>query len=147
MENFKQSKGLLHLAIPTIFAHGIYKKTYQYIILPSFKADVWSLFIENKRKMPMHTIFRLAIQIINAYEYIHGCQYVYANLKGNHVMINDSGSAYIIDFTSAAQYNTELYKRDPEKYHYGPSKYCSNDAHLVNITFQIFKYAFDYVRY
>lgn len=130
--NFKQNKNLLHLAVPIILDHGIYKKTHQYIILPPFRADVWSLFIKNERKIPMHTIFRLAIQIINAYEYIHDCQHVYANLKGNHVMINDNGAAYLIDFTSVAPYIVGTYAEDPKKYHYGPPEYCSIDAHLVN---------------
>lgn len=132
IEDYKKNKELLFLGIPIILSHGIYKSKFQYIVLPSFESDVRTLFVKNNHQMPMHTIFRLAIQMINAYEYIHACKYVHADLKGRHIMIKD-GMAYLMDFEIATPYTIGKYERNPENEHYGSHKYCSYDAHLVNL--------------
>lgn len=104
-------------------------------MLPHFKSTVRSLFIKNGQKMPMHTLFRLAIQMINAYEFIHACKLIHGDLNGSHIMIDDKGMAYLIDYESAIPYVTGTYKENPEYVHYGTREYCSYDGHLVGIDF------------
>lgn len=135
VEKYKMERGLLFLGIPVALTHGIYSRKYQHIVLPSFHSNVWNLFNENDQKMPMQTLFRLAIHMSNAYEYIHSCKLVHGNLSGSHIMIDESGMPYLIDYQLAIPYAIGTYEENSEKYHYGTPEYCSYDAHLVNIYF------------
>lgn len=128
-------RGLLFLGIPVALSYGIYLRKYQHIVLPNFESDVWTLFNQNGQKMPMQTLFRLAIHMSNAYEYIHACKLVHGDLKGSHIMIDGSGIAYLIDYQLAIPYVIGTYEENPKNYHYGTPEYCSSDAHLVNIYF------------
>lgn len=132
IEDYKKKKELTSLGIPTILGHGTYKKKIQYIVMPIFRSDVFELFLKNDRKMPMHTIFRLAIQLLNALEYVHACKYVHADVTGSNIMVDDNGMAYLIDFQSALPYAIGKYEENPEIQHHGTVEYCSYDAHLVN---------------
>lgn len=134
IESYKQNKGLMFLGIPHLVYHGIYAKKFQYIMMPRFTTNVRSLFVKNKNKMPMHTIFRLTNQIINVYEYIHDCQYVYNNLNSGHIMIDDNGSAYLVDFCMATPYVVGSFKSFPDMRN--PSyDYRSIDSHSVSFHF------------
>lgn len=135
IESFKSVRGLPFLGIPVALDYGIYQRKFQHIVLPHFKSTVWSLFNENGQKMPMHTLFRLAIQMINAYEFIHACKLVHGDLNGKHIVIDDDGIAYLIDYEAAMPYATGTYKENPEYVHYGTREYCSYDGHLVSFDF------------
>lgn len=45
-------------------SHELNKIKHRFVVMPRFGQDVWSLFLENNRKMPVHTIYRLAIQMV-----------------------------------------------------------------------------------
>lgn len=138
IENFKSVRSLPFLGIPVALEYGIYLRKFQHIVLPHFKSTVWSLFNENGQKMPMHTLFRLAIQMINAYEFVHSRKLIHGDLSGNHIMIDDSGMAYLIDYTSALPYVTETYKENPKYFDHGTREYCSYDMHLVSFDFILY---------
>lgn len=56
--------------MPNFVGHGSHEvnsKRHRFIVVPRFGADVWSLFLANDRIMPLHTAYRLAIQMVTIY--------------------------------------------------------------------------------
>lgn len=121
--------------------------------MPLLDKDVSTLFLENDGKMPLKTIFRLAIQMVSllkhfaqvfsnvrisisqlfVLEYIHKCGYAHGDLKGSHILVGqDRCQSYLIDFNTAAPYAVRKFVPDPSKYHQASWLYSSVDAHLVN---------------
>lgn len=100
------------------------------------------------QKIPYHTIFRLAIQMINAHEFIHSCKYVHADLKASHILFDGSTyqQAYLCDFSYAVPYVKRKYEENKEMSHYGSTEYCSRDAHLVDIIFSFITFSSRTVR-
>lgn len=48
-------------------SHELNKIKHRFIVMPRFGRDIWSLFLENGRKFPLHTVYRLAIQMVRAH--------------------------------------------------------------------------------
>lgn len=66
-------------------------------------------------------------------EYIHGCTYVHADLKGANILLGQGKSgahqAYLVDFGLVSHYTSKDFKPDPKKMHNGTIEYTSRDAH------------------
>lgn len=114
-------------------SHEINGIKHRFIVMPRYGKDIWSYFLANNRQLPEHTCYRLAIQMIDVFEYVHGCTYVHADLKGANMLVGlgKSGAtqAYLVDFGLASHYTTKDFKPDPKKMHNGTIEYTSRDAH------------------
>lgn len=102
--------------------------------MPRYGSDIWSLFLKNGRRFPIATVYRLALQMIDVLEYIHGCTYVHADLKGANMLLGlgkeGEGKVFLVDFGLASHFTTSPeYKPDPKKMHNGTIEYTSRDAH------------------
>lgn len=67
VDAFRKKRNLKTLGMPHFIGHGSHDlngKKHRFIVMPRFGKDVWSLFLDNGRKMPMHTVYRLAIQMV-----------------------------------------------------------------------------------
>lgn len=67
VDAFRKKRGLKSLGMPHFVGHGSHEvndKRHRFIVVPRFGADVWSLYLANDRKMPLHTAYRLAIQMV-----------------------------------------------------------------------------------
>ncbi|XP_031628037.1 nucleosomal histone kinase 1 [Contarinia nasturtii] len=136
IEAFKKKRNLKALGMPHFVGHGSHdlnEKKHRFVVMPRFGSDIWSLFLKNDRKMPLHTVYRLAIQMIDVYEYIHDCTYVHADLKATNMLLglgkNGGHQAYLVDFGLASHFTTKDFKPDPKKMHNGTIEYTSRDAH------------------
>lgn len=49
-------------------SHDLNKIKHRFVVMPRYGQDIWQLFIDNNRRMPVHTIYRLAIQMVGATE-------------------------------------------------------------------------------
>lgn len=68
VDAFRKKRNLKSLGMPHFVGHGSHDlnaKKHRFIVMPRFGSDIWTLFNNNGRKMPLHTVFRLAIQMVN----------------------------------------------------------------------------------
>ncbi|XP_063983199.1 serine/threonine-protein kinase VRK1 [Diachasmimorpha longicaudata] len=136
IEAWKKKKKLGSLGMPKFIGNGSheYKGTkYRFVVMERYGTDLWKLFLENNRRFPEATVFKLAIQIIDVLEYIHGRTYVHADIKGANLLLDlkSGNQIYLVDFGLASHYTTKSeYKLDPKKAHNGTIEYTSRDAHM-----------------
>lgn len=111
-----------------------YKDTkYRFVVMEKFDKDLWKIFLDNKRSFPMHTAFRIAVQMLDVLEYIHDKGYVHMDIKGANILLgaqkSNENQCYLVDFGLAAHYTVKDFKPDPKKAHNGTIEYTSRDAH------------------
>ncbi|XP_055906792.1 nucleosomal histone kinase 1 [Eupeodes corollae] len=134
---FKKANGLKSFGMPYLVgsgSHDINNIKHRFVVMPRYGSDIWKFFLENGRKIPEHTIYRLALQMLDVYEYIHGRTYVHADLKGGNILLGygkgGASQAYLVDFGLASHYTQKDFKPDPKKMHNGTIEYTSRDAHM-----------------
>ncbi|XP_044020349.1 serine/threonine-protein kinase VRK1-like [Aphidius gifuensis] len=136
IETWRKEKKLSGLGMPKFNGSGShdYKGTkYRFVVMDRYGTDLWKLFLENNRKFSEHTVYKIAIQIIDVLEYIHNRTYIHADIKGANLLldIKNSNQVYLVDFGLASHYTTKTdYKLDPKKAHNGTIEYTSRDAHF-----------------
>uniref|UniRef100_A0A1A9W5V8 non-specific serine/threonine protein kinase n=1 Tax=Glossina brevipalpis TaxID=37001 RepID=A0A1A9W5V8_9MUSC len=136
INNFKREKGLKNLGVPHMLGHGsveVNNKKHRFIILPRYGSDINKLFLSNSRCLPEITVYRIVLQMLDAYEFIHRFGYVHADLKAANILLgNGKGGGeqtYLVDYGLASHYTTKDFKPDPKKMHNGTIQYTSRDAH------------------
>lgn len=75
VDAFRKKRNLKSLGMPHFIGHGSHDlngKKHRFIVMPRFGKDVWSLFLDYGRKMPLHTVYRLAIQMVCKHKH-HKC--------------------------------------------------------------------------
>ncbi|XP_003488762.1 serine/threonine-protein kinase VRK1 [Bombus impatiens] len=136
INSWKQKKKLTTLGMPQYIGSGSheYKNIkYRFIIMDRYGTDLWKLFEANNRRFPEHTVYKIALQIVNVLEYIHYKTYVHADIKGANLLLDlkSQNRVYLVDFGLASHYTTKNeYKLDPKKAHNGTIEYTSRDAHM-----------------
>ncbi|XP_025830215.1 nucleosomal histone kinase 1-like isoform X2 [Agrilus planipennis] len=136
VDAFRLSKKMHHFGMPKYIASGSHqhdKQKYRFLVMEKFGSDIWKLFLENNRKFPPVTVFKLGIQILDVLEYIHSKGYVHADIKGANILLGEDSKnpkqVYLVDFGLASHFSS-LLKPDPKKAHNGTIEYTSRDAHL-----------------
>lgn len=137
IEKFKQKRGLKSLGMPYIIANGsvdINSQKHRFIVMPRYGSDISKFYAQNGKRLPEVTVYRLAIQMLDVYEFIHSTGYVHADLKAANILLgmgkSGGSQAYLVDFGLASHYTTGDFKPDPKKMHNGTIEYTSRDAHL-----------------
>lgn len=137
VEKFKKTRGLKHLGMPYFVGNGSHelnKSKHRFLVMPRYSTDLWGIFLRNEKRFPLHTVYRIALQMVDVLEYIHDCTYVHADLKGANILLGFGKAAskqqlYLVDFGLASHYTTKDFKPDPKKMHNGTIEYTSRDAH------------------
>ncbi|XP_014480398.1 PREDICTED: serine/threonine-protein kinase VRK1-like [Dinoponera quadriceps] len=136
IDSWRRKKKLAALGMPKYVASGSheYKNTkYRFLVIDRYGTDLWKIFEANNRQFPEHTVYKLALQIIDILEYIHHKTYVHADIKGENLLLDlkTFDQVYLVDFGLASHCttSTEL-KVDPKKAHNGTLQYTSRDAHM-----------------
>lgn len=136
IEKFMKEKKLKQLGMPVFIGSGseeIEGMKHRFLVMPRYGQDIWKIFLEQNRKFPLHTVYRLGIQLINILEYIHTATYVHMDLKGANILLGygkgGDEQVYLLDYGLACHYSTKDYKADPKKAHNGTIEYTSRDAH------------------
>ncbi|XP_053694274.1 nucleosomal histone kinase 1 [Sabethes cyaneus] len=136
IEKFKKSRGLKHLGMPHFVGNGSHELQnlkHRFLVMPRYSSDLGSIFLRNEKRFPLHTIFRVGLQMLDVLEYIHSCSYVHADLKGANILLGFGKAAkqqlFLVDFGLASHYTTKEFKPDPKKMHNGTIEYTSRDAH------------------
>ena len=136
IDSWRKKKKLSTLGMPKYIGSGSheYKNTkYRFVVMDRYGTDLWKLFEGNSRSFPEHTVYKIALQIINVLEYIHFKTYVHADIKGANLLLDlkSPDQVYLVDFGLASHYTTkDEYKLDPKRAHNGTIEYTSRDAHM-----------------
>lgn len=137
INKYSKVRGLKTLGMPHYVgsgSHDINGQKLRFLVMPRYGKDIWSFFLENGKKLPEHTIYRLAVQMLDVYEYVHNSGYVHMDLKGANMLLGMGkaglSQAYLVDFGLAAKSTMKEFKSDPKKAHNGTIEYTSRDAHL-----------------
>lgn len=67
VEAFRKKRGLKQLGMPHFLGHGSHDLNgikHRFLVIPKFGRDIWTFFLENNKKIPLHTIYRLALQMV-----------------------------------------------------------------------------------
>ncbi|GAB0090921.1 Nucleosomal histone kinase 1 [Sergentomyia squamirostris] len=136
IEEYRKTRGLKNLGMPRLLGSGSQEfdaVKHRFLVLGRYGSDIWSIFINNGRQFPQHTVYRLAIQMLDVLEYVHGKTYIHGDLKGANILLefgkSDPSQVYLVDFGLATHFTTKDYKPDPKQMHNGTIEYTSRDAH------------------
>ncbi|XP_039492830.1 nucleosomal histone kinase 1 [Drosophila santomea] len=137
IKQFKQKHGLKSLGMPYILANGsveVNGEKHRFIVMPRYGSDISKFLEQNGKRLPEGTVYRLAIQMLDVYQYMHSTGYVHADLKAANILLGlgkgGAAQAYLVDFGLASHFITGDFKPDPKKMHNGTIEYTSRDAHL-----------------
>ncbi|KAM7360535.1 nucleosomal histone kinase 1 [Cochliomyia hominivorax] len=137
IKKFQKERGIKNLGMPYMIGNGsadINGTKHRFIVMPRYGCDVAKYFLANGRRLPEGTCYRLALQMLDVYEFIHSCGYVHADLKAANILLGygkqQQYQAYLVDFGLASHFTTKEFKPDPKKMHNGTIEYTSRDAHL-----------------
>ncbi|XP_053945917.1 nucleosomal histone kinase 1 isoform X1 [Anastrepha ludens] len=137
IKRFQRDHGLKTLGMPYMIGNGSVELQgikHRFIVLPRYGSDIQKHFLANGRRLPEGTIYRLALQMLDVYEFIHSCGYIHADLKAANILLgygkDGNSQAYLVDYGLASHYTTKEFKPDPKKMHNGTIEYTSRDAHL-----------------
>uniref|UniRef100_A0A182LYU6 non-specific serine/threonine protein kinase n=1 Tax=Anopheles culicifacies TaxID=139723 RepID=A0A182LYU6_9DIPT len=137
IERYRKLRKLKHLGMPCYLAsgsHTLNNVKHRFLVIPRFGASLQSVYMQNKKCLPLSTVCRAGMQMLDVLEYIHSNQYVHADLKGDNILfgMGDRGRErlYLVDFGMASRIVVEdQFKPDPRKKHNGTIEYTSRDAH------------------
>uniref|UniRef100_A0A182VR10 non-specific serine/threonine protein kinase n=1 Tax=Anopheles minimus TaxID=112268 RepID=A0A182VR10_9DIPT len=137
IERYRKLRKLKHLGMPYYLAsgsHTLNNVKHRFLVIPRFGASLQSVYMQNNKCLPLSTVCRAGMQMLDVLEYIHSNQYVHADLKGDNILfgMGDRGRErlYLVDFGMASRIVVEdQFKPDPRKKHNGTIEYTSRDAH------------------
>ncbi|XP_033166322.1 nucleosomal histone kinase 1 [Drosophila mauritiana] len=137
IKQFMQKNGLKSLGMPYILANGsvdVNGEKHRFIVMPRYGSDLTKFLEQNGKRLPEGTVYRLAIQMLDVFQYMHSNGYVHADLKAANILLGlgkgGAAQAYLVDFGLASHFVTGDFKPDPKKMHNGTIEYTSRDAHL-----------------
>jgi len=138
IKEWMRVKSLKSLGVPRFIGFGNHEHGGQknrFIVMQRFGTDLQKLFEQNGKLFPTHTVFLLGLKLLNVLEYLHGNDYVHADIKASNILTgySDPHQVYLIDYGLAFRYMVDNkhkeYKEDPRKAHDGTVEFTSRDAH------------------
>lgn len=67
IKSFQKSNKLSSLGMPNFIGNGSHDLDgvkHRFVVMPRYGKDIWSIFLNNGRKFPQHTVSRLGIQMV-----------------------------------------------------------------------------------
>ncbi|XP_015188992.1 PREDICTED: serine/threonine-protein kinase VRK1-like isoform X2 [Polistes dominula] len=145
IESWCKTQRKRRIGVPTYEGSGshIYNgQRYRFLVIPRYGIDIGKLFISNNRKLPNKLVNNLAVQMLDALEYIHSHGYAHADIKGPNILlapyddsvVREKSQAYLVDYGLAYRFRTTAgihkpFVHDERRAHEGTLEFTSRDAH------------------
>ncbi|XP_012234533.1 serine/threonine-protein kinase VRK1-like [Linepithema humile] len=140
IESWCKSQGKRRIGVPTYEGSGshIYGgQRYRFLVIPRYGIDIGKLFLSYRRKFPTKLVNTLAVQMLDALEYIHSKGYAHADIKGPNILLSygdNISEAYLVDYGLAYRFRTgtgghKPFVHDERRAHEGTLEFTSRDAH------------------
>jgi len=137
----KSSKGKSAPHIPLLRGQGSYMHkgtdNYRFLVIDKLGKDLDKIFENGAHPLSIGQVSSLAMQSVDALEYIHSVGYTHNDIKAANLLFGtekDSVDVYLVDFGLCVKYMKagahKEYKADPRKAHDGTIEYLSRDAHI-----------------
>ncbi|CAL8102739.1 unnamed protein product [Calicophoron daubneyi] len=133
---WKSKHGLNFLGIPRYVSSGLFTPTGQkpcrFLIMDRYTADLESVL--KKNGLTPSGVVKVAVNVLNALEYIHSKDYAHADIKASNLLyMHNPEEVSLVDFGLAHLYRVNgvhaKEKTDPKYRHNGTLEFCSRDAH------------------
>lgn len=143
VDTWKKEKKMKYLGVPKFVATGAYTRDnviFRFMVMERFGSDVQKIFEGAGKRFSTHTVYCLALRLIDSLEYMHHHCYVHADIKASNILLGFKGGkqqpdeVYLVDYGLAMKYQIDgvhkAYKEDKRKAHDGTIEFTSTDAHL-----------------
>ncbi|CDS38075.1 vaccinia related kinase 1 [Echinococcus multilocularis] len=136
LDEWKAEHGLTFLGIPRFISKGLFvspnHQTCRFLVMDRFHDSLEDCLTRHDLTPP--GIPPIAIQTLDALEYIHSKDYVHADIKASNLLRGDAGMFYLADFGLVSQYRVNGGGHRAEKASLklrdnGTLEFCSRDAH------------------
>ncbi|XP_043489088.1 serine/threonine-protein kinase VRK1-like isoform X2 [Polistes fuscatus] len=145
IESWCKTQRKRRIGVPTYEGSGSHfynGQRYRFLVIPRYGIDIGKLFILNNRKLPTKLVNNLAVQMLDALEYIHSHGYAHADIKGPNILlapyddstVREKSQAYLVDYGLAYRFRTTTgihkpFVHDERRAHEGTLEFTSRDAH------------------
>ncbi|XP_034948889.1 serine/threonine-protein kinase VRK1-like [Chelonus insularis] len=144
IEDYCNSRKINKIGIPTYEGSGshVWKgERFRFLVIPRYGIDVGKLFLSSGRKLPTKFVNHVAVQMLDALEYIHSHGYAHADVKGSNILldansqqISEHTQIYLLDYGLAYRFKTTAgihkpFVHDERRAHEGTLEFTSRDAH------------------
>ncbi|ASK51358.1 Ser/Thr protein kinase [Eptesipox virus] len=127
-----------YLGVPRCYGFGFYNKNnrqYRFIVIDCFGCDLFTILQYNNFKLPITTVLRIGIRILNVLKFLHEHGYAHADIKAANIVLDkdDKNKIYLIDYGLSYRFMINnihvACKQNPKKLHNGTLEFTSLDAH------------------
>ncbi|KAL5105067.1 Serine/threonine-protein kinase VRK1 [Taenia crassiceps] len=137
LDEWKAEHGLNFLGIPRFISKGLFEspnhQACRFLVMDRFRDSLEDCLMRHEFTPP--DIPPIAIQTLDALEYIHSKAYVHADIKPSNLLCDDASMFYLADFGLVSQYRVNggvhrAEKASPKLRDNGTLEFCSRDAHI-----------------
>ncbi|KAG5319401.1 VRK1 kinase, partial [Pseudoatta argentina] len=144
IKSWCESQGKKRIGVPTYEGSGSHfygAHRYRFLVIPRYGVDIGKLFLSHRKKLPTKLVNTLAVQMLDALEYIHSKGYAHADIKGPNILLSygneigkEKSMAYLVDYGLAYRFRTgtgehKPFVHDERRAHEGTLEFTSRDAH------------------
>ncbi|XP_035386541.1 inactive serine/threonine-protein kinase VRK3 isoform X2 [Electrophorus electricus] len=134
VEKWMKKYSMDFLGIPACVGFGIYE-TYRFLIFPDMGQTLQSV-VDREESLPERAVLQLAIQLLDALEFIHENEYAHADLHAGNIYVTTNGQrtkVFLSGFGHAFRFcpggNHVEYRESSRTPHQGNLNFISVDSH------------------
>ena len=75
-----------HKGIPEVYMFDIFKE-YNALVMELLGSSMYELMEERSHKFTIHTVFQIAIQLINTFEYTHSKNLIHCDISPKNILV------------------------------------------------------------
>ncbi|XP_066597581.1 serine/threonine-protein kinase VRK1-like isoform X2 [Prorops nasuta] len=145
IDSWCKSQDKRRVGVPSYEGSGshVYRdQRFRFLVIPRYGIDIGKFFLSQNRKLSTKLVNNLAIQMLDALEYIHSRGYAHADVKGSNILLalqgqnggKENTKAYLVDYGLAYRFRTasgmhKPFVHDERRAHEGTLEFTSRDAH------------------
>lgn len=139
---FSASHGIRHLGVPRYIASGSHTtngQKYRFLVIERFGSDLQRILDHSEGgRFNDKTVCEVALQVLDALEFIHSQGYVHKDIKASNLLVglgqHGQHMIHLVDYGLCSKYMVgtihKQYTHDLRWAHEGTLEYTSRDAHI-----------------